>query len=224
MILMTLLSTALQEYPDLRVVLLVDDPPNPRYAGPRRLLDSAEALPAEVERLLSEPRRRFDLALERWETSVDPTMPTTDAEVHALAGEYEYAGSWIRSLSDQYHVSDHNEAFFAKHVLGKLSDRPRGDRPRPAHRRRLRAGEDRHGADDAALQPPRLDLPLRGLELPAQALRLALGRAEQGDEPELLHRPDGRRLPRSPHPGRAEPGAGPRARSRPRSCRNPSTC
>jgi cellulose synthase (UDP-forming) len=40
-ILMTLLSTALQEYPDLRVVLLVDDPPNPRYAGPRRLLDSA---------------------------------------------------------------------------------------------------------------------------------------------------------------------------------------
>jgi len=41
-------------------------------------------------------------------------------EVHALAGEYEYAGSWIRSLSDQYHVSDHNEAFFAKHVLGKL--------------------------------------------------------------------------------------------------------
>ena len=73
MILMTLLSTALQEYPDLRVVLLVDDPPNPRYAGPRRLLDSATALPAEVERLLSEPRRRFDLALERFELSIDPT-------------------------------------------------------------------------------------------------------------------------------------------------------
>ena len=71
-ILMTLLSTALQEYPDLRVVLLVDDPPNPRYAGPRKLLDSADALPAEVERLLSEPRRRFDRALERFEISVDP--------------------------------------------------------------------------------------------------------------------------------------------------------
>ena len=35
-ILMTLLSTALQEYPDLRVVLLVDDEPNPRYARPAR--------------------------------------------------------------------------------------------------------------------------------------------------------------------------------------------
>jgi cellulose synthase/poly-beta-1,6-N-acetylglucosamine synthase-like glycosyltransferase len=120
-ILMTLLSTALQEYPDLRVVLLVDDPPNPRYAGPRKLLDSAVALPAEVERLLSEPRRRFDLALERFETTVDRTVPTAAAEVHAIAGEYEYAASWIRSLSEQYHVSDHNEAFFATQVLGKLS-------------------------------------------------------------------------------------------------------
>lgn len=120
-ILMTLLSTALQEYPDLRVVLLVDDPPNPRYAGPRKLLDSAVALPAEVERLLSEPRRRFDRALEAYESSADPTLPTTAAEVHAVAAEYEFAGAWIRSLSDRYHVSDHNEAFFANHVLGKLS-------------------------------------------------------------------------------------------------------
>ncbi|HEY5334379.1 MAG TPA: glycosyltransferase family 2 protein, partial [Solirubrobacterales bacterium] len=120
-ILMTLLSTALQEYPDLRIVLLVDDPPNPRYAGPRRLLDSAEALPAEVERLLSEPRRRFDLALERFETQFDPSLPTDAGEVHTLAAEYEYAAEWIHSLSAQYHVSDHNEAFFATHVLGKLS-------------------------------------------------------------------------------------------------------
>ena len=94
MILMTLLSTALQEYPDLRVVLLVDDPPNPRYAGPRKLLDAAEALPAEVERLLSEPRRRFDRALRalRGARSTRPCRPTAD-EVHALAAEYEYAGS-----------------------------------------------------------------------------------------------------------------------------------
>ena len=49
-ILMTLLSTALPEYPDLRVVLLVDDPPNPRYAAgaaapgrPRRHLPTESA-------------------------------------------------------------------------------------------------------------------------------------------------------------------------------------
>ncbi|MBS1887835.1 MAG: glycosyltransferase [Actinobacteria bacterium] len=120
-VLMTLLSVALQEYPDLRAVLLVDDPPNPRYAGPRRLLDSATALPAEVERLLSEPRGRFDRSLAAFESAVDPTQPTAAGEVHALAAEYEYAAAWIRSLSDRYHVSDHNEAFFANQVLGKLA-------------------------------------------------------------------------------------------------------
>ena len=55
-ILMTLLSTALQEYPDLRVVLLVDDPPGRDTTSRADLLDAAMALPGEVERLLSEPR------------------------------------------------------------------------------------------------------------------------------------------------------------------------
>jgi len=120
-ILMTLLSTALQEYPDLRVVLLIDDPPNPRYAGPRRLLDSALALPAEVERLLSEPRHRFDLKLERFESTIDPDEETSYEDLVALAGEYEYAAAWIQSLAKQYKVSDHNERFFTNHVLGQLS-------------------------------------------------------------------------------------------------------
>ncbi len=120
-ILMTLLSTALQEYPDLRVVLLIDDPPEPRYAGPRRLLASAEALPAEVERLLSDPRRRFDRALARFETTVAWDGSPSAEEVATLAEEYEYAGAWIRSLGEQYQVSDHNERFFADHVLGQLA-------------------------------------------------------------------------------------------------------
>ena len=120
-VLMTLLSTALQEYPDLRVVLLIDDPPDPRYAEPRRLLASAEALPAEVERLLSDPRRRFDRALQRFEETVDWQARPDAEQVLDLAGEYEYAGRWIRSLGDQYEVTDHNERFFASRVLGQLA-------------------------------------------------------------------------------------------------------
>jgi cellulose synthase/poly-beta-1,6-N-acetylglucosamine synthase-like glycosyltransferase len=120
-ILMTLLSTALQEYPDLRVVLLVDDEPSPRYAAPRRLLDSALALPGEVERLLSGPRRRFELALEEFEAQLDEDGVTTADDLMAIAAEYAYAAGWIRSLSDRYEASDHNERFFATHVLGKLA-------------------------------------------------------------------------------------------------------
>jgi len=143
-VLMTMLSTALQEYPDLRVVLLVDDPPNPRYAGPRK---AARLRPTRCPpRSSACSRSRAAASTGRWrafEMSIDPSLPTTAGQVHALAGEYEHAGSWIQSLSDQYHVSDHNEAFFATARAGQTGDRPRGDRPRPAHRRRLRAGEDR---------------------------------------------------------------------------------
>jgi len=52
---MTLLSAALQEYPDLELVLLIDDPPEPRYRGPAEMLASAKRLPGEIETLLSEP-------------------------------------------------------------------------------------------------------------------------------------------------------------------------
>lgn len=120
-ILMTLLSTALQEYPEMRVVLLVDDPPNPRYAEPRRQLDSAVALPGEVERLLSEPRERFDRALERFAASADWAGEPGADDLLTLADEYEHAAAWIRSLGDRYEVSDHNERFFTTHVLGQLA-------------------------------------------------------------------------------------------------------
>ena len=120
-IFMTLLSAALQEYPDIRVVLLVDDPPEPRYAGPRALLDSAVALPPEIERLLSEPRARFDRALELFEQGVDWDADPSAGEVFRLADDYDYAAKWLRSLGERYQVSDHNELFFATHVIGKLA-------------------------------------------------------------------------------------------------------
>jgi cellulose synthase (UDP-forming) len=120
-ILMTLLSAALQEYPDIRVVLLVDDPPEPQYAAPRRLLDSAVALPTEIERLLSEPRARFDRALELFEQMVDWDADPSAGDVLRLADEYDYAAKWLRSLSERYQPSDHNELFFASHVIGKLA-------------------------------------------------------------------------------------------------------
>ena len=121
-ILMTLLSIALQEYPDLRVVLLIDDPPNPRYAGARKLLDSAIALPAEIEHLLSEPHLRFAAALEAFEAERDHDREhPTESEVVAVAADYDYASTWLRSVSERYQPADHNERFFANHVVGQLA-------------------------------------------------------------------------------------------------------
>ena len=102
-----------------------------------------------------------------------------------------------------------------------LGDRPGDRRPhrrllrRPRARRARRRPREIAGAPRAPpptrapRSPParmrqlhrrlRGHLPRRGLELRAQALRVALARAEQGDEPEQLHRPDGRQLPGGRH-------------------------
>jgi cellulose synthase/poly-beta-1,6-N-acetylglucosamine synthase-like glycosyltransferase len=120
-ILMTLLSIALQEYPELRVVLLVDDPPEPRYTEPRRLLEAATALPAEIERLLSEPRARLDQSLADFLANADWDDKPLAGEVLGVAGDYEYASNWLGSLVDRYQPSDHNEQFFATHILGQLA-------------------------------------------------------------------------------------------------------
>ena len=52
---MTVLSAALQEYPDLGVVLLIDDPPEPKYAKPAAMLAAAKRMPGDIEALLAGP-------------------------------------------------------------------------------------------------------------------------------------------------------------------------
>ncbi len=63
----TLLSAALQEYPDKRIVLLIDDPVVPRTERARELLLAARALPLEIEDLLAAPAVQFGRALENFE-------------------------------------------------------------------------------------------------------------------------------------------------------------
>ena len=54
------------------------------------------------------------------------------------------------------------------------------------------AGRDRPSADPGAVPPARLDLQRRAHRVRAQALRVAVARGQQGDEPQRLHRADGR--------------------------------
>jgi len=53
----------LQQSPNRRVVLLIDDPPAPRDREDAAKLAAARNLPREISTLLGEPRRQFDRAL-----------------------------------------------------------------------------------------------------------------------------------------------------------------
>lgn len=119
----TLLSAALQEYPALQVVLLIDDPQRPATTRARTLLEEARALPGAIETELEVPASRFRAARDAFERAVDEgagRAPTTE-DVRELAGHYRFAVAWLHDLADRHVVVDHTDLFFVDHVLGALA-------------------------------------------------------------------------------------------------------
>ncbi|MHB1139625.1 MAG: glycosyltransferase family 2 protein, partial [Microthrixaceae bacterium] len=118
----TLLSAALQEHPGLRVVLLVDDPPQPTSAHAAELLDQARSLPGCIEELLAEPCERFRVAADAFELAQHAGDAPTVEDMRALAEHYRVAVRWLRDLADGQEIVDHSDRFFADHVVGALAD------------------------------------------------------------------------------------------------------
>jgi cellulose synthase/poly-beta-1,6-N-acetylglucosamine synthase-like glycosyltransferase len=113
----TLLSAALQEYPDRRVVLLIDDPY--RFDDPEALaaLLGMRELAAELDALLQEPAAFFmaarDGALRRCRRS----GLRLSRECVALAALYRRAAEWLESFAAKEDISDHTDSFFVDTVL-----------------------------------------------------------------------------------------------------------
>jgi len=118
----TLLSVALQEYPDKRVVLLIDDPPVPRNRRARDLLLAARALPHEIEALLAEPASRFTQALDAFEAASLRGAALDGSVMTTLADHYEAGATWLRRLADEHEVVDHTDEFLVNEVLLRLAD------------------------------------------------------------------------------------------------------
>ena len=117
----TVLSAALQEYPDKRVVLLIDDPHVPKNATARDQLAAARALPRQVQRLLSAPAAKCARALHAFELSCERGDPLGIGTMVALASHYEEAAKWLEGLAAETEVVDHTDAFFVNEVLLRLA-------------------------------------------------------------------------------------------------------
>ena len=113
----TLLSAALQEYPDKRVVLLIDDPFVPKTAEAAGQLAAARALPEEISRLLAAPASRFGRALEAFEARCTRGEQPGPGSMIALASDCNEAAIWLERLAADQEIIDHTDAFFAGEVV-----------------------------------------------------------------------------------------------------------
>jgi len=119
-----LISAALQEYPNRSVVLLIDDPPNPRSASDQASLATARALPMEVQEMLEWEADKYCKALMAYEDrrargeSIDLL-----AEFETLAQLYREAAQWFQNAASGYEVTDHTDRFFVDRILVERSQR-----------------------------------------------------------------------------------------------------
>lgn len=117
----TLWSAALQEYPSMRVMLLLDDPPFPTDPAVAARLERSRALAGEISDALAKPRARFNSARLEFELdAIATTRPSIEA-VRQLAFEYYWATDWLDEMAANEKRDDHVDDFFVEQVLQGLA-------------------------------------------------------------------------------------------------------
>jgi cellulose synthase/poly-beta-1,6-N-acetylglucosamine synthase-like glycosyltransferase len=117
----TLMSAALQEYPGMRVVLLLDDKPYPTNPDAVASLDATRELGKDIMELFAEPRLRFNKALRSFERSHTKKKFVSKKAVMELAEHYEWAATGLNKLADKEEHEDHVDDFFIEQVLRGLA-------------------------------------------------------------------------------------------------------
>ena len=110
----TLLSAALQDYPNRRVVLLIDDPSKPSRPQDVELLAAARNLPEEIEYALRKPAEHFADALSRLAERLAREPLDATGETLALAQLYRDAASWFEEQAIGYPAIDHADELFVE--------------------------------------------------------------------------------------------------------------
>ncbi|MGO4250557.1 glycosyltransferase family 2 protein [Paenarthrobacter sp. RAF54_2] len=119
---LTLWSAALQEFPDLRVVLLLDDPPHPTDPDIAQRLNETRALAGQISDALKEPAARTRAALAAFRKTQKPAGAEHDATaLESLIGEYEAAVEWLEAMAEAELVNDHVDEFFVDLVIMGLA-------------------------------------------------------------------------------------------------------
>lgn len=125
----TALSAALQEYPGLDVVLLIDDPPNPSTEAERALLAAARRIPDDINEFLAGPAAEVERRTANLLAAGDRLSTTmTDEQIHIAADTFSWCARWFSDQTQRLLVSgkvrdetDHASEFIARSVFSERS-------------------------------------------------------------------------------------------------------
>jgi cellulose synthase (UDP-forming) len=95
--LQTLLSAAVSEYPSKNVVLLIDNPQNPKDAGDILLLDQARALPKDLQKQFDEQAKTYYSARDEHQTRKQSGNIDAAQEAQTIATLYDKVADWFET-------------------------------------------------------------------------------------------------------------------------------
>ncbi len=110
----TLLSAALQTYPNRRVVLLVDDPPNPDNSTDLECLLETRRLTQEVQELLHSEALKFESVLNEFMVRKEKTPINLYEENLNLIHQYREVANWLEQQLEEYPITDHTDKLFVE--------------------------------------------------------------------------------------------------------------
>ena len=110
----TLLSAALQTYPDRRVVLLIDDPPNPDNSTDLECLLETRRLTQEVQELLHSAALKFESVLNEFMVRKEESSIYLYEENLNLIHQYREVVNWFERQLEEYPITDHTDKLFVE--------------------------------------------------------------------------------------------------------------
>jgi len=107
----SLLSTALQEYPNRRVVLLIDDPHDPATPADAQALAEARRLPRELAERLAVPCKTLQMAEETFQQRARGALDLME-EIENLRGHLLEVAAWFRAEAERFTPTTHTNRLF----------------------------------------------------------------------------------------------------------------
>ena len=115
----TLLSAALQDYPNKRVVLLLDDPPAPKTRQDQAALWAARSLPFDLQTLLAFPSGYLKAAESAFQSRQAHSLAELKEECVRLADCFRWTAEWFETQAKLAPIDSHTDAWFAEHILAQ---------------------------------------------------------------------------------------------------------
>lgn len=113
----TLMSAALQDYPNRRVVLLIDDSPHPTTSADLQLLARARALPGRINDQFVELAAATKAALNDFQDRAHHRPIAPDDDKRRLLALYQRVLDWFELRLEEISVRDHTDALFRDKIL-----------------------------------------------------------------------------------------------------------